>query len=40
MSLDWVDEYDEDDFRRIIVNHYFDEFGKPGEDSIKFWVEW
>ena len=40
MNLDWVEDLDEDDFRTICLNRYFDEFGKPGEDSIEFWVDW
>lgn len=40
MYKDWADGLDENDYRRIILNHYFQEFGKDDEDGIKFWVEW
>jgi len=40
MYKDFLDELDdEDDYRRIILNHYFNEFGN-GEDAIEFWVSW
>lgn len=39
MFDDWADDLEDDDFRKIILKRYFDEFGN-GEEIIRFWVEW
>jgi len=39
MDRDWVEDFEKDDFRSIILNRYVDEFG-GGSDSVQFWVEW
>lgn len=35
----FLEGLEEDDFRYIITNHYFDEFG-DGNPNIEFWIEW
>ena len=42
MYEEWGEGLSDDDWRKIIINHYLDEFGEGefGNRSIEFWVEW
>ena len=43
MFDNWAEDLPEDDFRTIILNYFFQEFGEYGEDEgsiLRFWVEW
>ena len=39
LSEDWAEDFDDDDFRKIIMHYYMEEFGE-GYGEIYFWVAW